>query len=150
MGGYPVEEEKPGGLPLRFAVVEESLVVVGVAGESNRSLLRSRLIAVEGVPLAGLLARQKRLRGIANSYHGLPVLVEQSLWYRPSMQDLIPEWTTPGRVNVDFVDPGGSAVLITLEQPGPRPNWIRPRSRVALPRRWSWRCAATTAATLSS
>lgn len=54
LGGYEVDRRRPGGIPLRFAVVEESLVVSGVAQEAHRELLGSRLVSVAGVPLDSL------------------------------------------------------------------------------------------------
>jgi hypothetical protein len=97
LGGYEVDRRRPGGVPLRFAVVENTLYVSGVPRTEQRDLLGSRLISVEGVPLAGLVERQKQLRGIDNAYHGLQTLADQSLRYREHMQDLLPEWQdTPG------------------------------------------------------
>ena len=133
LGGYEVDRRRPGGVPLRFAVVEESLVVSGVAQEAHRDLLGSRLISVEGVPLAELVGRQKQLRGIDNQYHGLQTLAEQSLRYRPYMQDLIPEWTDAGRIRVELKRPGGSIHAIEMTQPGTISSWIAPSSRIKLP-----------------
>jgi len=91
LGGYEVDRERPGGLPLRFRVVEQSLVVAGVSREQDRGWLGSRLLSVEGVPLGDLLDRQRRLRGIDNPYHGLQTLADESLRYEPHLRDLIPE-----------------------------------------------------------
>ena len=77
LGGYEVDRERPGGLPLRFRVVEQSLVVAGVSREQDRGWLGSRLLSVEGVPLGDLLDRQRRLRGIDNPYHGLQTLADE-------------------------------------------------------------------------
>ena len=133
LGGYEVDRRRPGGVPLRFAVVEESLVVSGVAGEAQRDLLGSRLVSVAGVPLSELVDRQKQLRGIDNQYHGLQALAEQSLWYKPYMQDLIPEWKDTSRVRVELKRPGGSMAAIELAQPETQPSWIAPKSRITLP-----------------
>ena len=133
LGGYEVDRRRPGGVPLRFAVVEESLVVSGVAREAHRDLLGSRLVSVAGVPLSALVDRQKQLRGIDNQYHGLQALAEQSLRYKPYMQDLIPEWRDTNRVRVELKRPGGSIAAFELTQPEAQPSWTAPQSRITLP-----------------
>ena len=60
--GYAVDPRRSDGVPLRLKVVEETLVVVGVE-RARRELLGSRLLSVEGVPLAELVARQRRPPG---------------------------------------------------------------------------------------
>jgi hypothetical protein len=131
--GYEVNQQRPGGIPLRFAVVEESLVVTGVAQQAQRELLGARLVSVEGIPLAELIHRQKQLRGIDNQYHGLREIAEQSLGFRPYMQDLIPEWKDTRRVHLELKRPDGSLAAIELAQPATQHYWITPKSRVELP-----------------
>ena len=133
LGGYEVDRRRPGGVPLRLAVVEQSLVVTGVARPADKNLLGARLISVEGVPLADLVERQKRLRGIDNVYHGLQTLADQSLRYGPYMQDLIPEWKEMGQVRLELMRPDGEVVVTALDQPGEALSWITPKSRVDLP-----------------
>lgn len=130
--GYVVDHDRPGGVPLRLRVVEESLVVVGVE-RSNEALLGSRLVSVEGVALAELVERQRRLRGIDNQYHALYELATRSLAYRAYLQDLIPEWNDTARVRVELMRPDGSVAAVELKQPGSQPDEVRPRSRVVLP-----------------
>lgn len=133
LGGYDVDRQRPGGLPLRLRVVEQSLVVAGVAREEQRRLIGSRLVSVEGVPLQELLERQKQLRGIDNPYHGLQTLAEESLWYRPHMADLIPEWKDAARVRVELDRPGEGVEALALTVPDAGISWIGPPSRVRLP-----------------
>ena len=130
--GYEVDHDRPDAVPLRLKVVEESLVVVGVE-RPNRELLGCRLVSVEGMPLAELVARQRRLQGIDNQYHALHVLATRSLAYRPYMQDLIPEWHDSERVRVELERPDGSIAPLELRPPGAQPDEVRPRSRVVLP-----------------
>jgi len=133
LGGYEVDRRNPGGIPLRFGVVEESLVVTGVVSQGHQNLLGARLIAVEGVPLEELAGRQRQLRGIDNRYHCLQVLAEQSLRYRPYMRDLLPEWTDAGRVRVELKRPGSSIATAELVPAATQTSWIAPPSRVELP-----------------
>jgi hypothetical protein len=133
LGGYDVDGRRPGGIPLRLAVVQEFLVVSGVAQRSHEDLLGARLVSAEGVPLAELVGRQKQLRGIDNSYHALQALAEQSLYYKPYMQDLIPEWKDISRVRVELKRLNGSIAAMELPQATPQSSWITPKSRVELP-----------------
>ena len=129
---YPVDASRPRGVPLRLKVVEDSLVVVGIE-RPNQELLGSRLLSVERVPLAELVARQRRLQGIDNQYHALHVLATRSLVHKAYMQDLVPEWTDTARVQVDLLRPDGRVAAIELKQPGKEPVEVRPPSRVSLP-----------------
>jgi hypothetical protein len=99
---YVVNKGAPGGVPLLFDVVEESLYVAGVPHEEHRDLLGALLVSVEGVPLAELCERQERLEGTENQYHTLQLLARESLWYRPFMEDLLPEWEDSSRVSVEL------------------------------------------------
>jgi hypothetical protein len=130
--GYPIDHARPGGVPLRLKVVEESLVIVGVE-RPNQSLLGSRLVSVEGLPLAELVARQRRLQGIDNQYHALHVLATRSLAYRAYMQDLMPEWKDVTHVRVELLKPDGGRTALDLKQPGQDPAEVNPPSRVVLP-----------------
>jgi len=133
ISGYTVDHRRPGGVPLRFAVVEEFLVVSGVAQPEQRDLLGAKLVSVEGVPLADLVERQRQLRGIDNQYHGLQELAEKSLWFGPYMRDVIPEWKDTGHVRVELERPNGTITAVELTQPERQPSWITPKSRVELP-----------------
>jgi hypothetical protein len=130
--GYDVNPARPDGVPLRLKVVEESLVVTGIT-QPHADLLGSRLVSVEGLPLAELVARQYRLRGIDNQYHALRELADRSLRFRPYLQDLIPEWADTGRVRVELRRPDGHLTALELKQPGRDTSWLNPPSRVALP-----------------
>jgi len=130
--GYGVDPRRSDGVPLRLKVVEESLVVVGVE-RGRQELLGSRLVAVEGLPLAELAARQRRLQGIDNQYHALHVLATRSLVNREYMQDLIPEWKGTGRVRVELQRPDGSRAVMEMTRPNRDAAWVAPTSRVALP-----------------
>ena len=66
---YSVNANEPGGVPLRFSVVEESLYVSGVPDEESSDLIGATLISVEGVPLAELCARQRQLKATENQVH---------------------------------------------------------------------------------
>ena len=129
---YSVDASRPRGVPLRLKVVEESLVVVGIERQ-NQELLGSRLLSVERVPLAELVARQRRLQGIDNQYHALHALATRSLAHKAYLQDLVPEWTDSARVQVELLRPDGRVAQIELKQPGKEPVEVKPPSRVSLP-----------------
>jgi hypothetical protein len=130
--GYGNDPRHPGGVPLRLKVVEESLVVTRIE-QRHGDLLGSRLLSVEGIPLAELAARQRQLQGIDNQYHALYVLATRSLLYKPYLQDLIPEWSGLGAIRVELQRPDGQVVPVQLRQPDANPAWATPPSRVELP-----------------
>ena len=130
--GYDVDPARPSGVPLRFRVVEQMLVATGVE-RRHQSLLGSRLLSVEGVPLTQLVARQRNLEGIDNDYHALKVLADRSLVHRQYMRDLIPEWTSPTRVRVELRRRDSTVAALALEPPAGEPAWISPPTRVVLP-----------------
>jgi hypothetical protein len=132
MHRYAVDQRRSDGVPLRLKVVEESLVVVG-AEQTRRELLGSRLVSVEGLPLAELVARQRRLEGVDNQYHALYVLATRSLVTREYLRDLIPEWPDAGRVRVELQRPDGGRAALEMTPRRGNPAWAAPPSRVALP-----------------
>jgi len=133
LGGYDVDSQRPSGIPLRFRVVEQSLVVSGVCDPERQDLLGHRLVSVEGVLVEELLERQRQLRGIDNVYHALQNLADQSLRYRPYLLDLVPEWKGTRIVRVELRSPDGNTKELELSQPASECRWIAPKSRVELP-----------------
>ena len=81
----------PTGLPLRFGIVEKSVIVQNEISLDNESLLGGRLCSLENVGFAELIKRQNRLRGIENIYGTLALLC-RSLLSRESLGALLPEW----------------------------------------------------------
>jgi hypothetical protein len=130
---YYVNDYAPGGVPLRFGIVEESLYVAGVFHEEDRDLLGARLVSVEGVPLAELCERQKRLQGTENEYNVLYLLADLSLWYRPFMEELLPEWQQYGRVMVELQLPGNTTQEVVFTLPQDVSPMFTPGSQVTLP-----------------
>jgi hypothetical protein len=132
-GAYTVDRLYPGGVPLLFGVVEESLYVAGVAGEENRKLIGSLLLSVEGVHLEELIVRQKQWQGIENQYHALEFLSAQSLLYAPYMQDLLPEWRNRGQVRVELQLPTGEIEEFAFDLPISADTLYLTESQVTLP-----------------
>jgi hypothetical protein len=131
--GYQVSDSYPGGVPLRFGIVEQSLYVSGVPEEEDRDLIGALLLSVEGVPVAELCERQERLRGTENPYHTLQLLARLSLYYKPFMVDLLPEWQ-PGRsVSVELQLPSGELEEISFTLPKAMFSLITPETQVTLP-----------------
>jgi len=130
---YSVNANAPGGVPLRFSVVEESLYVAGIPDEEYEDLIGSLLVSVEGVPLTELCERQRQLQGTENQYHALYLLANLSLWYRPHMEELIPEWQNSRRVSVELLLPSGEIQEVVFDLPKGIDAMLTPESRVALP-----------------
>lgn len=133
LGGYEVDFRHPRGVPLRFRVIEQSLVVSGTRDPKQQGLLGARLISVEGVPVEELVERQKRLQGIDNVYHALQKLADQSLQFRPYLLDLVSEWDDARAVRAEIQMPDGGTKELDLPQPASGARWITPKSRVELP-----------------
>lgn len=130
---YTVDKLYPGGVPLLFDVVGESLYVAGVAGEENKELIGSLLLSVEGIPLSELVERQKKWQGVENTYHALSFLSTQSLLYAPYMEDLLPEWQNNQQVTVGLQLPSGDTREITFDLPISAQTLFMPESQVYLP-----------------
>jgi len=130
---YPVNADAPGGVPLRFGVVEESLYVAGVPDEESRDLIGATLVSVEGVPLAELCERQRQLQGTENQVHVLYLLANLSLWYKPCMEDLLPEWQDSHRARVELQLSSGEIREVAFDLPVSVDAMFTPESRVALP-----------------
>ena len=128
-----VSDNTPGGVPLRFDIVEQSLYVSGVPDEEDRDLIGALLISVEGVSFDELCERQRRLQGTENPYHVLYLLANLSLWYRPHMEDLLPEWQDTSRVSVELQLPSGEIEEIAFTLPKAMVSLITPETQVTLP-----------------
>jgi hypothetical protein len=135
-GDYETSDSMPGGVPLHFGVVGESLYVDGVPRieqEINTDLFGAKLLSVEGVPLAEIYERQKRLAPLENQYNVLDTLTRNTLWYRPYLQELLPEWEDPGKISVELQLPSGSIEAHTFTIPENIPRLYTPNSQVRFP-----------------
>jgi hypothetical protein len=74
---YEKNEKCPGGVPLFFDIVEESLYVSGVFNEDQRYLIGSLLVSVNDIPFRELCKRVERLIRQPGSCSSpqLPVLI---------------------------------------------------------------------------
>ncbi len=106
----------PGGIPLSFASIEKCLYVDGVPSPKDKALLGARLLSVEGVPLAEMLKRISKLRGVENEEHGL-ILIAAYLWAKPYLSELLPEWRDTSRINVQLELKDGLKQDITFTLP---------------------------------
>jgi hypothetical protein len=132
---YGVNNLSPGGVPLRFDIVEQSLYVAGTPQGVDQDLIGATLVSVEGVPLAELVQHQERLRA-ENEYHALWALANEALWSRPYMymQDLLPEWQDTSQVTVDVQLPSGEIQTFSFDLPQKMANLNTPATEVTLPR----------------
>ena len=129
---YSVNADAPGGVPLRFGIVEQSLYVAGVPDEGSRDLIGATLVSVEGVPLAELCERQRQLHGTENQYHALHLLATFSLRYKPCMEDLLPEWRDSRHVSVELQLSSGEIRDVVFDLPTSMDAMLTPESSVAL------------------
>ena len=113
---YRTSDYYPRGIPLRFSVVETSLYVTHVKRKDER-LRGARLISVEGETLPELMTAQRALVGLENDYEALLRLSEQSLWYEPYLEELLPDWTDHSRITVKLHLGTGETETVTFELP---------------------------------
>jgi len=131
---YRLNDSYPGGVPLRFDIIERSLYVSGVPDEEDIDLIGALLVSVEGVPIAELCKRQERLEGTENLYHTLQLLARFSLWYEQFMGDLLPEWEDTHHVSVELQLPSGEVEEMSFSLPKPMGFLYKPESQVTLPK----------------
>ena len=113
---YRMSDFYPGGVPLRFGIVETSLYATWTSQEEER-LHGARLISVEGRTLPELMAAQRTLVGLENDYEVLLRLSEQSLWYEPYLKELLPDWEDHSQITVELQLPTGEFDRATFELP---------------------------------
>lgn len=112
---YPHLAALARGLPLRLAVVEQSLYVNGVPKEEYRSLLGSRLVAIEGISFEEVKTREQKLQGHDNEYDVLSSLGGYgALWYWFYLEQLIPEWKDKRQIRLILQHPDGQEQKHTL------------------------------------
>lgn len=132
-GGYQVNQVEPGGIPLRFGIVETSLYVAGVLRPEDERLFGARLVAVEGVPMEELLARQRAWVALENEYHVLEEMASHSLWYRHYLQDLLPEWQSPDQITLTLELPAGTVEQLSFDLPMRASRVYQPATKQDLP-----------------
>jgi len=127
-------ETTPLPLPVGFRIVEEQLVIDRVARQQQASLLGARLVAMEGVPLAEIVARQGRMRGVENPYGAMAVMILRTLATREGLMQLVPEWQGGDTIRVDLLLVDGTQERVGLELSSESPSrWFTPPSRVSMP-----------------
>ncbi len=131
---YRVSSTMPGGVPLSLGVIEESLYVAAVRRGDDPELIGAKLLSVESVPLAELCARQRQVQGTENDYFVLYILSSQSLYYKPHMQDLLPEWEDQSRVRVELELTSGEIREVEYTLPRSMRSVTRPTSTISTPR----------------
>jgi len=130
----PAGETTPLSLPLGFRIVEELLVVDRVAQQQQAPLLGARLVAIEDVPLAELIARQGKLRGFENLYGRMAVMILRTLTTRQGLAQLIPEWKGGDTIRVELLLASGIQEKVELELLAEPPNiWVTPPTRISMP-----------------
>ena len=130
---YQLNDRYPGGVPLRFDIVEQMLYVAGVHDRELRGLIGAKLLSVEGVPLTDLIQRQNQLAALENEYHVLLRLANQTLWFGFHLQDLLPEWGDPSRISVELELTDGEIVEIVFTIPVNMSQLYTAQSQVVLP-----------------
>lgn len=122
----------PGGVPLRFEIIEQSLYVTAVVARTDLDLIGSTFVSVEGITLEQLRRRQRTLRGTDNEYGELSWLID-GLWYGPRLARLLPEWSDQTAIRVTLQDPDGVLSERVFRTPVFSSLLRRPAETVVLP-----------------
>jgi hypothetical protein len=132
---YAYQGLSPGGIPLYFHYVEDSVYVFAVPSEDQKHLLGALLVAVEGVPFDEIVRRQGERIGAENEYQLLRNLAGTGvLWRRCFLEHLIPEWGDKTRVTVTLEKPRGVVKDYVLAIPDRIPEeWLDSESFIELP-----------------
>lgn len=102
-----MNRNNPGGLPLFFDMVYDSVYVKAVNHKTDHSLLGCLLLEVEGVGLDELSKRIAATIGSENKYAILGRIVNRHLFaFRPFLRHLVPEWKG-NSIQVTVKDPDG-------------------------------------------
>lgn len=120
------------GLPLRFRVIEDQLVVSAVVQEHLRPLLGARLETLQTLGVERLRVRQTALRGHEN-LPGERQGLANSLATSAGLQRLVPAWRPGDRLTARLILPDGTSHTVALDPLGPRSPAAFPSSRVKLP-----------------
>jgi hypothetical protein len=83
--------------------------------------------------VAELCQRQERLKGTENPYHTLQLMARLSLYYKPFMEDLLPEWQAGRSVSVELQLPSGEIKEISFTLPKAMFSLITPETQVTFP-----------------
>jgi hypothetical protein len=128
----------PWGIPLYFKIVDSSLYVAGVPDQSQRGLLGSVLVSVEGVPFEELLERNKNRIGAENTYSVLRDMAKTGILIQGKyLEHLLPEWQDKKHINVVLRNAEGVEREYNLEIPASMTlqSMITFRSEFELPSR---------------
>jgi hypothetical protein len=105
---FQTDFSSPGGIPLYFGVVENTLFVLAVTSEEHKKLIGCRLISVQGIDLKEIVVRQNKVMGADNEFLLLRNLAGTGvLWQKPFLEALIPEWKNKNKISLELQTPDG-------------------------------------------
>ncbi|NHJ49336.1 MAG: hypothetical protein FK733_16220 [Asgard group archaeon] len=117
------DKENPGGVPLYFIPIENSLVVSAVTREDDYPLLGAKLISIEGILFDKIINRTKNLQGFDNMSNLLGNLGRFGmLYFKNSLLKLIPEWKDNEQITVTLKLSNGKIEKKQLLVVGKRPD----------------------------
>jgi hypothetical protein len=117
------DKDNPGGIPLYFIPIEESLIVNAVTREEDFSLLGAKLVSIEGIVFDELINRVKNLQGFDNMSNLLGKLGRFGmLYFKNSLLRLVPEWKGNNQITVTLELSNGKREKKQLKVVGKRPD----------------------------
>lgn len=122
------------GLPVQMRTIGGRLLISGVYGEQNRSLLNCQLTRVEGISIDRLAERERNILAGENTYNNFRRLID-GLNRLPRLKLLVPEWESYPTIQATFTDVDGQSFqkIFHLTDYAADPVMITNKSSVILP-----------------
>lgn len=114
---YPLkqpDQQNPGGIPLRFSVMADSVLVVKRVSRSDlKFCIGSRVLRINNLEIDRLLERVASfypMENIFDRFRNLKVY----LWYGEYLKRLLPDWTPGSPVALELMNGAGKRYTISL------------------------------------
>jgi len=122
------------GLPVQMRTIEGRILISGIYGQQNRSLLNCQLTRVEGISIDRLAEREKNILACENVYHNFRRLID-GLNRLPRLKLLVPEWKDYPTIKATFTDANGESFqkIFNLADYSAAEELISNQSSVILP-----------------
>jgi hypothetical protein len=127
-------DDRPGGIPLYFNVIEDELYVYGVANKEYLSTIGGILTSIEGVPVKKIYKRHAKLTGNQNNIYNVLGTLRGKLWTDFWIKRIVPEWLDKEKIKVELKRPDGSRIEYTIKIPSHIEYPLKfPKSKVVMP-----------------